>query len=78
MVEEPQTEIISSSLNGAQIQSVVEVVEAVHEGIIEKEAAVELLSQSLGFDRETARKIIGNHKKQEVAPVQQEGENNES
>lgn len=69
---------VTPSLNGAQIQSVVDVVEAVHNGIIEKEAAIELLTKSLSFDRESARKIIGNNKIQEVAPVQQKGENIEN
>lgn len=56
--EAPAEEIAKVSLNGAQIQGVLSIVEANKAGIMDSVSAIELLSLSFPFTREQARVII--------------------
>lgn len=58
--EEPTENIQSTALNGAQIASVLEIINAVVSGQLSYEGAVTLLTNAFPFDEQTARKILGN------------------
>ena len=59
-VEESAENIQSTALNGAQIASVLEIINAVVAGQLSYEGAVTLLTNAFPFDEETARSILGN------------------
>lgn len=61
--------IAQVSLNGAQIQSLLQIVQAVVANELGYDAAITLIISSFPFDEETAKKILGNPKK-----LNQEGE----
>lgn len=50
-------------LNGAQVQSLIEVVQATNDGILEYDAAVALLIYSFQFSDAQAKEILGEKKK---------------
>ncbi len=81
--EEPAENIQSTALNGAQIASVLEIINAVVTGQLSYEGAVTLLTNAFPFDETTARDILGNPKElkseqevqveteQEIAEIEQ-------
>lgn len=58
--EKVEENIQSTALNGAQIASVLEIINAVVVGQLSYEGAVTLLTNAFPFDEQTARKILGN------------------
>lgn len=58
-IDEDET-IAQISLNGAQIQSLLAIVEAVTLNTLEYEAAITLIVNAFPFDEEIAKKILGN------------------
>lgn len=62
------------SLNGAQISSILEVIQAVAEGRMEFESAVKLLTAAFPFDAQTALQILGHP---ENLTSEQEGDGSE-
>jgi SPP1 family phage portal protein len=51
---------VDKALNGAQITSVLRIVEGIKEGLLTSEQAIELLVEGLRMDEEAARRIISN------------------
>ncbi|MDR1706160.1 MAG: hypothetical protein LBS19_15960, partial [Clostridiales bacterium] len=50
------------SLNGAQITSLIAVVQTYNSGMLERDSAIEIIMSAFPFDREKAERILGSGK----------------
>lgn len=68
-VEEPQVSASETALNGAQISSLLEMINQVTQGLLPLETAIQIIIAGFGFSDEQARAIMGDVKPGSLAPA---------
>ncbi len=68
IVEEPTVSVAETALNGAQISSLLEMINQVTQGLLPLETAIQIIIAGFGFSDEQARAIMGDVKPGSAAP----------